>query len=106
MGLTGPNDEPIVCGGIDSGYFDGTRCYTYKDNKWINTSTMTEHRQAFAGSKAPDNGLFVAGGKLWRRIFCKTLRSSNSWNAKSLSLQTYRIESGNLIYLMDYSSKR
>lgn len=62
MGLTGPNGEPLVCGGYNRNS-ELEDCYTYEDNQWIVASTLTERRESFAGSKAPQNGLFVTGGK-------------------------------------------
>ena len=65
MGFTGPNDEPLICGGETDISQHPKECFTYKDNKWIVASTMTEPRRTFAGCKAPKNGLFVSGGNLY-----------------------------------------
>ena len=64
MGFTGPNDEPLICGGETDISEHPKECFTYKDNQWIVASTMTEPRRTFAGCKAPKNGLFVSGGNL------------------------------------------
>jgi hypothetical protein len=60
IGGLGFKKNPIICGGLQNGYFS-KRCYSLENNEWVSFVSMNSERYAAAAAQLQDGKLLVTG---------------------------------------------
>ena len=93
VGILGPNQQPLICGGYTSGY--SNVCYILESGQWQVTNEMNEKRVHAAISPSPypsnDFSAFVTGGIYGSGL---ELDSGEVWNQNVWTLSPKKMPHG------------